>query len=112
MQFLIMKQQILLGPAGSPAASTLDGIAAVKQLGLQAMEVQFTHGIVMSLGLAERICDANKHGISLSIHAPYYITLASDEKAAASRKRILDSCERGHLMGAGRIVFHPGYYGK
>ena len=107
--------RIMLGPAGSPAASTLEGISKVKVLGLQAMEVQFSHGIAKRNGLAMRVGEeARKHGISLSIHAPYYINLASaeKEKIGASRQRILTSCERGHHMGATKVVFHAAYYGK
>ena len=110
--------QILLGPAGTPGKNTLDGLSATKKLGLQAMEVQFTHGIAMGLELAKRIGEENKkHNISLSIHAPYFINLASEDrkKIGASKKRILDSCERGHLMSSNnivKIVFHAGYYGK
>jgi deoxyribonuclease-4 len=112
-------QKILLGPAGSPAKSTLEGLSAVKKLELQAMEVQFTHGVGMGLPLAKQIGEENRSiGISLSVHAPYYINLASEErkKIEESKKRILDSCERGHLMNAMKepmtIVFHSGYYGK
>jgi len=108
-------QEILLGPAGTPAKSTFEGLEAVKKLGLQAMEVQFSHGINMSSELAKKIGEENKkYNIHLSIHAPYYINLASEEKQKVtdSKKRILESCRLGHLMGARHIVFHPGYYGK
>lgn len=106
---------IKLGPAGSPTGSTLEGISKVKELGLHATEVQFSHGIAMKNELAKKVGEeARKHGISLSIHAPYYINLSSAEndKRKASVKRILDSCERGHHMGATHIVFHASYYGK
>ena len=57
---------------------------------------------------------AREKGITLSVHAPYYINLASEEadKFAASKKRILDSCERAHGMGARNVVFHAGFYQK
>lgn len=57
---------------------------------------------------------AKKLGISLSIHAPYYINLASEEKQKIvdSKKRLFDSCERGFYLGANYVVFHPAYYGK
>ena len=106
---------IRLGPAGSPAASTLEGISRVKELGLQAMEVQFSHGIAMKNELAKRVGEeASKQEVSLSIHAPFYINLASAEpdKIEASKRRILDSCERGHHMGATHVVFHAAFYGK
>lgn len=108
-------QKILLGPAGSPAKSTIEGLDVIKKLGLQAMEVEFTHGIKMSEELANQIASENKkYNIFLSVHAPYFINLASEEKAKinASKKRILDSCKLGHLMGAKFIVFHSGFYGK
>jgi deoxyribonuclease-4 len=107
--------KIHLGPAGSPATSTLEGLSTVSKLGLQAMEVQFTHGIAMGLPLAKQIGEENKnHNIILSVHAPYYINLASEDnsKITASKKRIIASCERANLMGAERVVFHAAYYGK
>jgi len=107
--------KILLGPAGSPAKSRLDGLKAVHDLGLQAMEVAFTHGIKMGNELAMRISEENKkYSIALSIHAPYYLNLNSTKRQIVtdSRKRILQSCERGHAMGAGKIIFHPAYYGS
>lgn len=107
--------KIILGPAGSPSSSTIDGIKVVKELGLGAMEVQFSHGIRMSLELASIVGkEARKEGIKLSVHAPYYINLASaDAKiVAASRNRIIDTCQRAQLMGARCVIFHPGYYGE
>ena len=111
-------QVIKLGPAGSPVASTLEGVSKVKELGLQAMEVQFSHGIRMSLILAKQVGElAKKEQIELSVHAPYFINLASEdrEKIGASKKRILDSCERAHFFSWSNpsvVVFHPAYYGK
>jgi deoxyribonuclease-4 len=106
--------EIHLGPAGSPAASTLEGVSKVKELGLHCMEVQFTHGIKMGIDLAKRVGkERERIGIELSVHCPYYINLASKEaeKVKASKERILGSCERGHHMGAKHIVFHPSYFG-
>ncbi|MBW1840094.1 MAG: TIM barrel protein [Deltaproteobacteria bacterium] len=107
--------EIKLGPAGTPGKSTLEGISKVRELGLQAMEVEFVHGIMMKNELAKKIGEeVKKHKISLSVHAPFFINLnsAEPEKIDASKKRILDSCERGHYMGARKIVFHPAFYGK
>ena len=106
--------QILIGTAGSPGKSTLEGLGIVKKAGLEAMEVEFVRGVKMSIATAKEIAKENeKQGLSLSIHAPYYINLASADKAkyVASIKRILDSCERGHHLGARFIVFHAAYYG-
>jgi len=104
---------IRLGPAGSWGLGNLEGIKQVKKLGLQAMEVEFTHGVNMKTALAKEVGKAAKKlDVSLSVHAPYFCNLASLEpqKRGATRKRILDSCERGHLLGARYIVFHAGFY--
>jgi deoxyribonuclease-4 len=106
---------INLGPAGSTGKGTLEGIRDVKRLGLQAMEVEFVRGVKMSNGLAKECgAEAKRLGIELSVHAPYYINLASEDpkKQKESVQRILDSCERGHYLGAREIVFHPAYFGK
>jgi deoxyribonuclease IV len=107
--------KILLGPAGSPAKSSMEGLKAVHDMGLGAMEVAFTHGVHMGIDTAKSIAEENeKYNISLSTHAPYYINLVSDDakKIKASRQRILESCERAHHMGAKKVIFHAAYYGS
>lgn len=106
---------IKLGPAGSSGLGTLEGIKFVKEKKLQAMEVEFVRGVKMRNELAKQCGKvAEDLGIELSIHAPYYINLASEDpkKIKDSVKRILDSCERGHHLGATNVVFHAAYYGK
>src|SRR3989344_2261224 len=108
-------QKILLGPAGSPGGSTLEGVGAIKEMGLDAMEASFTHGVKMGDDLGRQIgAEQEKHGTALSIHAPYYINLASSEKQKVqdSKQRILRCAQLGHLMHASPVVFHPGFYGK
>jgi deoxyribonuclease-4 len=64
---------------------------------LECMEVEFTYGVRMGLKTAKEVgALAGEKGILLSVHAPYYINLATEEKEklAASKKRILDSCYR------------------
>src|SRR3989344_2796956 len=105
---------IKIGPAGT-GGDTLKGIQEIKNLGLDAVEIEFVRGVKMSNELAKKIGELNKKlGLRLSIHAPYYINLNSEEKAKieASKQRILQSCERGHYLGAKYIVFHAAYYGK
>jgi deoxyribonuclease-4 len=108
--------KLFLGPAGIPVtakgSSTVDGIRRVADLGLNAMEVEFVRGVHMGNALAKQAGKvAEELGIVLSIHAPYYINLCNPEKVGASQKRILDSCERAHHLGAWIVVFHPGFYG-
>ena len=110
-----MKARIKLGPAGSPEPSSAEGVYSVAKMGLSAMEVEFTHGVRMKEETAAAVGKAAKEaGISLSVHAPYFINLASEEmeKRAASKERILQSAKMGSIMGATHIVFHPAFYGK
>ncbi len=109
----IGNEMIRIGPAGSGGLGNLKGVSKVAEMGLDCMEVEFTYGVRMDLETAEELgVLAKQKGIILSVHAPYYINLASDEKDkfAASKKRILDSCERAHAMGAQNVVFHAGFY--
>ncbi len=106
---------IKVGPAGSGGLGNLKGVQKVAEVGLDCMEVEFTYGVRMDLKTAKAVgALAKEKGIILSVHAPYYINLASDEKDKfdASRKRILDSCERAHVMGARNVTFHAGFYQK
>ncbi len=106
--------RVLFGPAGlgSPA---IDGLKLIKSAGLDAAEISFTHGVNFSTERSIEVGEfAKKIGISLSIHAPYYINLASEEKnkREASKRRIFESCKCGHYLGAKYVVFHAAYYGK
>ena len=104
---------IKVGPAGSNGLGNLKGVQKVAEVGLDCMEVEFTYGVRMGLKSAKAVgALAKEHGIILSVHAPYYINLASEEKDkfVASKNRILDSCERAHALGARNVVFHAGFY--
>jgi deoxyribonuclease-4 len=111
--------KIRLGTSGIPISSkgnsTIDGIKRIAELKLDALEVSFTHGIHMSLATAKEVGKvANNLDIELSIHVPYYINLASEDKKIIedSKKRIIDSLERGVAMDATVVAAHAGYYGK
>jgi deoxyribonuclease-4 len=112
--------KVWLGPAGIPkivkrAKDAVDAVRVVKELGLNAMEVEFVQGVRMRAELAEKVGEeARKNGVRLSVHAPYFINLCSDEpeKLEASVRRILDSVDRAHRMGAKIVVVHAAYYGK
>ncbi len=104
---------IRFGPGGTSGLGYDEGIAEIKRLGLSALEVEFTYGVRMKIEDAKRIgILADKNDISLSVHGPYYINLASNEpeKVEASMKRIIDSCERAHHLKATHVVFHAGFF--
>lgn len=107
--------EIKIGPGGNVAGDIVSSLEELHRLNVPTMEVEFVRGIYMDNEAAKKAgIVAKKLGIDLSIHAPYYINLSSHEKEIieASKKRILQSCERGHHLGAKAVVFHPGYYQK
>src|SRR3989338_6185994 len=107
--------KILIGPGGTAGLGYDEGLKRLHELKLGALEVEFTHGVNMSNATAKAVGEiAKKFDIALSCHAPYFINLASEEKAkiTASKKRILDSCEKAYYLGAKCVVFHPAYFGK
>ncbi len=102
-------------PISTPRRSTLEGIARVRDLGLDAMELEFVRGVNLKSELANRIRHAaEKHDVLLTAHAPYYINLNAAERAKveASKNRIVQSAERLYEAGGWSVVFHAGYYLK
>lgn len=87
----------------------------LKEKGLSAYEYECGKGIKISHDSAKKIGDeAKEHGITLSVHAPYFISLSSieEEKREKSVKYILDSLALADVMGAGRVVVHSGSCAK
>ncbi|MBI2143748.1 TIM barrel protein [Candidatus Woesearchaeota archaeon] len=111
--------QLLFGTAGIPMAAkgtdTASGIRAVKELGLDAMELEFVQGVNISRKNAPKIkAAAAKENVALTCHAPYYINLNAAEaaKLEASKKRLVNAAETAWLCGAKSVAFHPGFYLK
>lgn len=108
--------KISFGPSGvGPVKEIIDNLNKFNKLGLKACEVPFTYGIYIKENEAREIGEVvKKLGIKMSIHAPYYVNLNSEEKKKLflSKKRILDCCKIGHLLHAEKIVIHSGFYMK
>ncbi|MCW8966860.1 MAG: TIM barrel protein [Candidatus Pacearchaeota archaeon] len=111
-----MTKNVKIGPAGlGSVKDAISNLEKYKSLGFGACEIAFTYSAYIKGHDAVRIGEvAKKLGIRLSVHAHYWINLNSeeDEKVRNSKKRILKCCEIGEILGAHRVVFHPGYYGK
>lgn len=91
--------------------SSLDMPDYVNSLGLDAYEYQCSRGVKVTESTAHKLGErAAKAGIRLSIHAPYYINLATDDeqKREKSIKYITDTMQAAIWMGADRIVVHSG----
>ena len=110
------------GPSGNEDAFYEAGYKSSVQmpeytakLGLDAYEYQCSRGVKITQKTANALGDeANKHNIKLSIHAPYYINLATDDeqKRINSIKYITDSMIAAKYMGADRVVVHSGACSK
>ena len=106
---------LFFGPAGLPSrcASAPEAVEYLARIGLNALEIEFVHGVRMGLEEASRVrAIAESKGVSLSAHAPYYINLAAakEDVRKRSRARILSTMRVAHALGARVIVVHAGYY--
>lgn len=111
----------LFGPSGNPDAfyeeghkKSLEMPAWVKAMGLTTYEYQCAKGVKISPATAEELGkNAKEAGISLSIHAPYYLNLATDgERRASAVDYIIQTMHAATHMGADRIVVHTGACAK
>jgi len=84
-------------------------------MGLSAFEYQCGHGVRTGEKTARAFGKkAVEHGIAISVHAPYFISLAGDEdqKRENSLGYILQSARLLDWLGGERLVLHPGGAGK
>ena len=109
------------GPAGNSDAfskvckSTIQAPGYLKKMGLDHYEYQCGRGVKVTDKTAFSLRDkAAEHGITLSLHAPYFISLSSIEKEKRdnSINYILQSCDAAKRLGAQRIVIHSGSCAK
>ena len=108
---------IKIGPAGiGPLKEVEKTFEEYMNLGIKSAEIPFTYGVyIRKTEDALKVKTASeKFGISLSVHAPYWINLNSEEKekVEASKKRILGSCKIADWLTAEKVVFHCGFFGK
>lgn len=103
------------GPAGNaenfPYRSSADAPRWMKELGLDCYEYQCGKGIHVGEETARAVgMQAEKHGITLSLHAPYFINLANPDPDSLEKTTgyITGACRIAALMGARRVVIHSG----
>ena len=112
----------IFGPAGTGISFNEMGykhstevFQYLKHFDLDCFEYQCGHGVRVKEETANAIgFAAEKEGVILTLHAPYYISLSSidEEKRDNSVKYILDSARAADWMGAKRIVIHSGSAAK
>lgn len=110
-------EPIRFGTVGSPQTTPRSGTPAaiehIRLLGMHHLEIAWVQSVRVSDQTCEEIRQtALEHGVSLSIHAPYYINLNSQtaDLMHKSDERLLQAARKGFLSGARDIVFHPGSY--
>ena len=117
----MVRDKALFGPAGNCEDFYAAGYKHTVQMfpwiaehGLTAYEYQCGRGVRLSESSAAAIrAEAEKYGVEISLHAPYFISLASaeEEKRDNSIRYILDSARAVTMLGGDRIVVHPGGLG-
>lgn len=110
---------ILFGCAGNPDDFYDKGYKVseampkylAEDFGLDAYEYQCSRGVRISKEKSHLLKEeSKKYDIQLSVHAPYYISLSTQEelKKLNTIKHITDTMEAAKNMGADRIVVHAG----
>lgn len=87
----------------------------IVEMGLDCYEYQCGRGVNIGEDKARQLGEkAKAAGVSLSLHAPYYISMSSveEEKRLNSINYILASAKAVNAMGGDRIVVHTGSCGK
>ena len=109
------------GPAGNSEEfskkykSTVSAPSYLREMGLDHYEYQCGRGVKVSDKTASELREKLlENEISLSLHAPYFISLSSleKEKRDNSINYILQSCDAVTRLGGKRIVIHSGSCSK
>lgn len=110
------------GPAGNSESFAAAGFkksedapAWLAQMGLTAFEYQCGRGVRCGEETALKIgAAAKQHGIQMSVHAPYFINLSSEESERMEKNvgYVLETARLAVPLGATRMVVHCGGQGK
>lgn len=110
------------GPAGNSESflnsgykGTADISKYLSEIGLDTYEYQCGKGVKTGRETAVKFGNsAKEYNITLSIHAPYYISLSSveEEKRNNSISYIMQTANLAEYMGAKRIIIHSGSCAK
>ena len=95
--------------------STLQSPGWVKKMGLDAFEYEAGNGLTAGEASLRAVgAKAREHGILMSLHTPYFISLSGvdPEKRMKSLDYIQKSLWAAELLGADTIVIHSGSAAK
>lgn len=109
---------IKFGPSGNDEkfysdgfSKTIDAFSWVKNLGLELFEYSLGNGIRLKLETAKALgLEAEKQGIEVSVHAPYFINFAnpSVEARQKSIEYVISSLNLLKALGGRKLVVHSG----
>lgn len=109
---------IKFGPSGNDEkfysdgfSKTIDAFSWVKNLGLELFEYSLGNGIRLKLETAKALgIEAEKQGIEVSVHAPYFINFAnpSVEARQKSIEYVISSLNLLKALGGRKLVVHSG----
>ncbi len=110
------------GPAGCGETFAAEGHTAsadmpefLRERGLDAFEYQCGRGVRVSEDARAAMRTASRaSGVTVSLHAPYFISMSSTNEAKRLRSvdYILESAKAVRAMGGDRVVAHTGSCGK
>ena len=112
---------IKFGPAGHSLSFKEDGKRHTYEMpewlskkGLDIFEYSFGRGVNLKADTAQKIAsEAQKYGIEMTVHAPYYINFATldEKKADANISYVMQSLEALKNLGGNRLVIHTASQG-
>lgn len=111
--------KLLFGISGLPIGDGTQkftyktGIAYLKSIGLDSMELPFVRSVnVTDKNKNEILREKEEKGFYLSAHGSYFINLNADEfeKQDQSMERIIKGANALKSVGGKSLVFHAGYY--
>ena len=117
-----MRKNAIFGPGGNSESfyaagykSTAQAPEFLAKMGLGAYEFEAGNGLRAGEAALRKIGEeAKRHGIEMSLHTPYFISLSGVEieKRLKSIDYIRDSIAAAELLGADTIVIHSGSAAK
>lgn len=109
---------IKFGPSGNDELfyaqghkHSIEAFEWLNNLGLDLYEYSFGRGVLLKNDTAKLLGEkAKEFNIEISVHAPYFVNLATlnPEQQSKNEKYILDSLERLKLLGGKKCVLHSG----
>ncbi len=108
---------VKFGPAGNSDSfsavhkSSLAAPEWIRAFGLDAYEYQCGKGVNVGEETARKLGEnATAYGVTMSLHAPYFINLANPDPESLQKTAgyIVSACTAAHWMGAERVVVHTG----